>query len=344
MSVSVAALTSLCRRWAGPRVFAMGAAFLITSTSPAFANLDEGVKKWREGDYAGAVAQWQRPASSGNRDALFNLGQAYKLGRGVPRDIAKATDYYRKAAAKGHIPAEANLGWVLFQQGKRDEAMPYLTRAARRSDPHSQYLLGIAYFNGDAVRTDWARAYRLLSAASAGGLAQARDALSVMDSRMALTERQKALSVSDDLTPGAQKLTVATNTVQDAVTQTSSANSNAPSQTREQVHPKERAASTHASAPANRGSVSALQSAQATQSGWRIQLGAFSAQNIAYKAWGDLTRRVPSLGRLQPFYETHHHVTRLQAGPFSDRQSAAHLCQQISAAGGACFPVTPTNR
>jgi TPR repeat protein len=41
---------------------------------------------------------------------------------------------------------------MLFQDGRREAALPYVRDAARRGDPRSQYLLGIAYFNGDLSR------------------------------------------------------------------------------------------------------------------------------------------------------------------------------------------------
>ena len=58
---------------------------------PAFAGVKEGVDAWLAGDYAKAVAEWKAPAAAGDPDAQFNLGQAYKLGRGVPQDTNAAT-------------------------------------------------------------------------------------------------------------------------------------------------------------------------------------------------------------------------------------------------------------
>src|SRR3546814_9374953 len=72
-----------------------------------------------------------------------------------------------------------------------------LQRAAARGDAHSQYLLGVAYFNGYVVPKDWFRAYRLMTAAAASGLPQARDALNAMDARIPLADRQRALASVD---------------------------------------------------------------------------------------------------------------------------------------------------
>src|SRR3546814_13190104 len=64
-----------------------------------------------------------------------------------------------------------------------------LQRAAGRGDAHSQYLLGVAYFNGDVVPKDWFRAYRLITAAAASGLPPARDDLNAIDARITLGTR-----------------------------------------------------------------------------------------------------------------------------------------------------------
>ena len=48
---------------------------------------------------------------------LFNLGQAYKLGKGVPQDLAKAESLFAQAAGMGHMQAADNYGLLLFQRG-----------------------------------------------------------------------------------------------------------------------------------------------------------------------------------------------------------------------------------
>ena len=93
---------------------------------PAMADVKAGVDAWSRGDHAAAVAEWRQPAIEGDADAQFNLGQAYKLGRGVPLDLKLAEDWFRKAALQGHIQAEDNYGLTLFQNGDRQKALPYI--------------------------------------------------------------------------------------------------------------------------------------------------------------------------------------------------------------------------
>ena len=59
------------------------------SPPPALAaapTVKAGVEAWQKGDHAAAVGDLAPLAEKGDADAAFNLGQAYRLGRGVPAD------------------------------------------------------------------------------------------------------------------------------------------------------------------------------------------------------------------------------------------------------------------
>ncbi len=172
--------------------------------APAVAppTIKDGVEKWRAGDYAAAVAIWQPFATAGDADALFNLGQAYKLGRGVTADAATARDYYRKAAVKGHLPAQANLGIALFQAGEKPEAIKWLKTAADRGEARAQYVLGIAAFNGDGMARSQSLGYAYLLRAQASGLPQAATALSGIVPGLAPADRSAGEAIAASLATG----------------------------------------------------------------------------------------------------------------------------------------------
>ena len=168
-------------------------------SAPALADTKAGVDAWTRGDFPTAVREWQASAAKGDADALFNLGQAYKLGKGVPQDLAKAEELFGSAAALGHLQASDNYGLLLFQRGEKARALPYIRAAADRGDPRAQYLLGIAHFNGDLVPKDWPRAYALLSLARQQGLPQAGPALQQMDEYIPLDQRQQGVAMAGEL-------------------------------------------------------------------------------------------------------------------------------------------------
>lgn len=182
------------------RSLALLALPLIAATaSPALADVKDGVDAWQRGDYPAAIAEWRPLAVAGDADAQFNLGQAYKLGRGVPTDLIQAESWYRRAAKQGHLQAEDNLGLVLFTANRRDEAMTYIVRSAARGEPRAQYVLGTAHFNGDLATRDWPRAYALTKRASDAGLGIASARLSQLDGLISLEERQRGLALLPEI-------------------------------------------------------------------------------------------------------------------------------------------------
>jgi cell division protein FtsN len=181
---------------------AAAAAAVALVALPARADDDRvkaGVDAWARGDYAGAVELWRGPADAGDPDAEFNLGQAYKLGRGVAADLNQAEKYYRLAAQQNHPQAQDNYGLALFQNGKHAEAAPWLQRSAERGEPRAQFVLGTMYFNGDGVPKDWVRAYAWMIRATASGLPQAAQTQSQMDRYIPLADRQQGQELANHL-------------------------------------------------------------------------------------------------------------------------------------------------
>ena len=182
----------------------LAAVSALALAGPVRADVKAGVDAWSAGDYATAVKEWREPAAKGDPDAQFNLAQAYRLGRGVAQDEAKALELYATAAKSGHIEAADHYGLMLFQAGRREEALPYVQAAAGRGDPRAQYLLGIAYFNGDFFEKDWVRAYALMTLAHSAGLPQAVSGMAQMDEFIPLEQRQEGAGLATTLKKDAE--------------------------------------------------------------------------------------------------------------------------------------------
>src|SRR3954465_15892672 len=177
---------------------------LLLAAGPAWAGVKEGVEAWQAGNFDAAVKEWRPLADKGDPDAQFNLGQAYKLARGVPAaDLRLAQSWYEKAAQQGHAQARANLGLILFQNGERQRALPWIRKAAEDGDPRAQYVLGTALFNGDVVAKDWPRAYALMSLAADAGLPQAGTNLQAMDTYIPVEQRRQGLALKAQMTRAA---------------------------------------------------------------------------------------------------------------------------------------------
>jgi cell division septation protein DedD len=296
------------------------AAALLLCAGGALADVKTGVDLWQAGNFAGAVKEWRQLADKGDADAQFNLGQAYKLGRGVPADLGSAQSWYEKAAAKGHEQAQVNLGLILFQRGERAKAMPWIRKAAEGGDPRAQYVLGTAMFNGDLVQKDWPRAYAFMQLAAGQGLPPAVTNLQQMDQHIPLAERQKGLALAKQIEKAApgKKAQAPSPVITAARTRP------APGPVVRTIVPPSVAAAPARPAASGGG-------------GWRVQLGAFSNAANAKKAWDGLRAKAGALGAFVPAGA----VTRLQAGPLPSRAAADKACAAAKAAGAACFPVAP---
>ena len=117
-------------------------------------NVHAGIEAWQQKDYSGAVAIWRPLAEKGIPEAQFNLGQAYRFGRGVPINLGAAQVWYERAARKGHELAQLTLGELLFENGNKAAGLSWLKIAAGRGESRAMLLYGLALFNGDGVRRD----------------------------------------------------------------------------------------------------------------------------------------------------------------------------------------------
>ncbi|MEM1111419.1 MAG: SPOR domain-containing protein [Pseudomonadota bacterium] len=81
-----------------------------------YADLEAGYDLFEAGDVDAAVREWQAAAAVGNATAQLNLGQLYRQGRGVERDLQEAIRWYSMAANNGSEIARYNL-LVMFDEG-----------------------------------------------------------------------------------------------------------------------------------------------------------------------------------------------------------------------------------
>lgn len=307
---------------------AMGAAALAFLASPLAADVKAGVDAWSAGDYAAAVAEWRGPAANGDADAIFNLAQAYRLGRGVDADVDRARELYAEAASKGHVKAADNYGLLLFQQGEQNTAMPLILAAADRGDPRAQYVLGLAHFNADYAQKDWVRAYALVTLANGAGLPQAATALQQMDNYVPLTQRQQAQSLARQMeAAAAQRRSAELAAVDLGTAQTSPAPVPVPARA---------APATVAAAPA-RPAPQPVSATPAPRTGsWRVQLGAFGVAGNADKLWSKLSNN-PALRGTRKELVPGGNVTRLLAVGFDSRAAAQGACDQLKRQGQGCI-------
>ncbi|GAA4039458.1 hypothetical protein GCM10022281_20420 [Sphingomonas rosea] len=292
------------------RHFVLGLSLLAASAPLPAQSVRAGIDAWTMGKPEQAVAIWKPLAAKGSADAAFNLGQAYKLGKGVPADLAEAQRWYEQAARAGHAEAQTSLGLLLFQNGNRVAALRWLKGAADAGEPRAMLVYGTALFNGDGVPEDRVRAYALVSRAAAQGLAPAKATLSEMDQLIPLEERQKGVVMAQQLATG--------------------------SGPKAATKPGAKAAPVKVASTA-KPVVVAPPSVTTPASGggaFRVQLGAFRDSASAQKLFASLRPRLGGAGMTLVPSGT---MTRLQVGPYPTRAAASSACAALRPQ--PCFPV-----
>ena len=273
-----------------------------------------GIDAWQKSNYQGAVSIWRPLAEGGDADAQFNLGQAYRLGRGVPLDLAAAKIWFERAARSGHLDAQTTLGLLTFQNGDRAAGLKWLRQAADQGEPRAMLVYGTALYNGDGVTQDRILGYSYVSRAAGQGLQPAQETLAQLNQLMPSADRQKAMALAVLKPKKAPPPAASPKPVKVAT---------AKAPTAKPVTPKP-AAIKAASAPAS-----------SATGNWRIQLGAFAQRGSAEALYQRVAGKAALAGR-SPYYVASGAVTRLQVGPYESKAAATAACRTV---GQACFPV-----
>ncbi|MBV9749438.1 MAG: SEL1-like repeat protein, partial [Acetobacteraceae bacterium] len=287
--------------------------------------------------------EWRGPAIAGDADAQYNLGQAYKLGRGVPVDPALAQSWFRRAAVQGHEQAEDNYGLALFEAGRAQEAVPWLEKAAARDERRAELVLGTMLFNGDGGLTrDYPRAYALMTRASQQGLASASETLAQMDQYMNNPDRERGTALAQRYAADAAARPKAS-LPEPAPVRTAAltpARSPAP---KAGAQPSPKPKPTPATAPTKRAPLQLAPGADAPApmmaaeaKGWKVQLGAFRDRGNAEALWSRVHAKLG--GNVAPAYVDAGGLTRLQAFGFPSKAAAKTACAR---SGVTCVVVAP---
>ena len=300
-----------------PKHFLVVGLALFASAPVSAQSVKTGIEAWQRADYAKAVSIWRPLAESGDADAQFNLGQAYRLGRGVTINLGAAKTWFERAAIAGHLDAQTTLGLLLFQNGDQQQGLKWLRRAADQGEPRALLVYGTALYNGDAVTQDRLLGYAFVSRAAQQGLGPAKETLEQLDGLMPAADRQKALVLARSIPDGSAKTaSKPVRTTRPALVKSAPAKTTPP-----KTPPPRAVAAKPAPSPAT--------------GNWRIQLGAFGQRGAAEAMYRKVAGR-PALAGRGPAYVAAGNVIRLQVGPFVSRQAAANACATL---GTACFPV-----
>lgn len=211
----------------GKRLAMVAPLYLLTLNVALADSIASGFDAFRQGDYQGALSAWLVDAEQGDATAQFNVGQLYRLGKGVEQDYQQAAHWYQQAARQGYSPAERNLqllvadghiasveadhpggnpdamaarsrsepGLTAYQQGDFNGAIDAWLPLAAEGDVTAQFNLGQLYRLGKGVAQDDAQAVRWYRRAALQGHPMAMHNLRVMLEQQRIPgEQQQGIS------------------------------------------------------------------------------------------------------------------------------------------------------
>lgn len=131
-------------------------------------------------DYQHALKEYEQAAQAGDPNGQFNAGLIYQEGKGLPVDLAKASDLYMHAAQQGHTQAMVQLADIYLNSHDYEKALAWYKEAADRDDRNALYHLGLLSETGVATKLDYPDAVKYYQQAADKGNANAKLALARM--------------------------------------------------------------------------------------------------------------------------------------------------------------------
>lgn len=160
-------------RW----IFLLCLGLLFGGKTSAIADMLDGAAAYERGDYLCAMEEWLPYAARDDANALYNLGQLYRRGKGVEPDLERAEYYYLKAAELNNVLAQNNLGTMYYFSpspiGNVEKAIHWWNKAARNGHAPAQHSIGLLYLNGYHIPKDQVKAYAWLYLSAQANLEQA---------------------------------------------------------------------------------------------------------------------------------------------------------------------------
>ncbi len=123
---------------------------------------------YERGDYAGAEEVFTDAAIDGDPKAMYNLALIYAGGNLGTPDMGKAKEWLEGASDMGFAYAQSMLGTILLDEGRKNDAIDLLRKAAEQNEPVAMYNLGALALSGQVEMNDREAVGYLVRAAESG--------------------------------------------------------------------------------------------------------------------------------------------------------------------------------
>lgn len=132
------------------------------------------------GQYVEALKIYRSLAEAGDPQCQVVVGWMYFEGRGIPKDIDKALDWFGKAASLGSKEGAYYSGMAFLVLDRHEEAISRFQAAARQEYGPALLWLGISYVRGLGVTADFGKGVNYLRRAENTGNRLAKRELALL--------------------------------------------------------------------------------------------------------------------------------------------------------------------
>ena len=119
----------------------------------------------------------EKAAQLGSVDAMCVMGDRAYYGRGVPKDMKAAENWYKQAVKTRNGRGYFAMGRFKIYTAKIKDGIKYMEKAAQAGWPEGYYILGLMKMQGIGMKVDRRRGCVLLEQAAAAGVVDAKDVL-----------------------------------------------------------------------------------------------------------------------------------------------------------------------
>ncbi len=166
--------------------------------------VDEGMSAFNAGDYQKAQTIWTESAEQGDVSAQINLGAMHAKGLGVVKNRSEALKWLEMAVEQGSAEAMFNLGKLYetqYRDAQADHELSFKWYMSAAEDGYvgAQYAVGVKYFKGQGVATDYVSAYAWMDVATRRGQESAKNYRDLIGDVLSVEDLNKAKQSAEAL-------------------------------------------------------------------------------------------------------------------------------------------------
>lgn len=143
-------------------------------------------------------------SSLGDAYCSYEIGEMYRYGNFVTKDLEQAIDFYKLSAEQGYADSLVSAGEVCMNNKEYDRALKFFMSAYKNGDPVAAFYIGRMYYYGTGVEENDDKAFFYLKIASDKNIKDANAILGAMYGFGMGTEKDidKAMQLLNDVTEG----------------------------------------------------------------------------------------------------------------------------------------------